>query len=100
MEPILKLEHIQKYYGNEGNITKAIRDISFSVEAGEFLGIMGASGSGKTTLLNCISTIDTVSAGHIYLGGTDVTEIKPRPLPGFAGRILALCFKTLICWIP
>lgn len=46
MEPILKLEHIQKYYGNEGNITKAIRDISFSVEAGEFLGIMGASGSG------------------------------------------------------
>ena len=56
MNTILKLEHIQKYYGNEGNITKAIKDISFSVEAGEFLGIMGASGSGKTTLLNCIST--------------------------------------------
>ena len=43
MEPILKLDHIQKYYGNEGNITKAIQDISFSVEAGEFLGIMGAA---------------------------------------------------------
>ena len=67
MESILKLDHIQKYYGNEGNITKAIQDISFSVSKGEFLGIMGASGSGKTTLLNCISTIDTVSAGHIYL---------------------------------
>ena len=51
MEPILKLDHIQKYYGNEGNITKAIQDISFSVEAGEFLGIMGASGSGKQLFL-------------------------------------------------
>ena len=78
MEPILKLEHIQKYYGNGGNITKAIQDISFSVEPGEFLGIMGASGSGKTTLLNCISTIDTVSAGHIYLEGTDITELKQK----------------------
>ena len=83
MEPILKLEHIQKYYGNEGNLTKAIQDISFSVEAGEFLGIMGASGSGKTTLLNCISTIDTVSAGHIYLEGADITEIKPKSLARF-----------------
>ena len=45
MEPILKLEHIQKYYGNGGNVTKAIQDISFSVSEGEFLGIMGASGS-------------------------------------------------------
>lgn len=93
MEPILKLEHIQKYYGNEGNITKAIRDISFSVEAGEFLGIMGASGSGKTTLLNCISTIDTVSAGHIYLGGTDVTEIKPNAIARFRRENLGFVFQ-------
>ena len=64
MEPILKLEHIQKYYGNGGNVTKAIQDISFSVSEGEFLGIMGASGSGKTTLLNCISTIDTGHRGQ------------------------------------
>ena len=74
MKELLKLDHIQKYYGNEGNITRAIRDIDFSVMEGEFLGIMGSSGSGKTTMLNCISTIDTVSAGHIYLDGTDVTE--------------------------
>ena len=74
MKEVLKLEHIQKYYGNGGNVTKAIQDISFSVEEGEFVGIMGASGSGKTTLLNCISTIDTVSAGHIYLDGIEINE--------------------------
>lgn len=93
MDDILKLEHIQKYYGNEGNITKAIKDISFSVQAGEFLSIMGASGSGKTTLLNCISTIDAVSAGHIYLEGTDVTEIKPKSLARFRRENLGFVFQ-------
>lgn len=93
MDLVLKLEHIQKYYGNEGNLTKAIKDISFSVKRGEFLGIMGASGSGKTTLLNCISTIDTVSAGHIYLGETDVTEIKEKELARFRRENLGFVFQ-------
>ena len=83
MNEVLKLEHIQKYYGRKGNVTKAIQDISFSVQEGEFVGIMGASGSGKTTLLNCISTIDTVSAGHIYLNGTDMTEITEKQIARF-----------------
>lgn len=93
MKEILSLEHIQKYYGNQGNITKAIQDISFSVNTGEFVGIMGASGSGKTTLLNCISTIDTVSAGHIYLDGIDVTEIKPKELARFRRQNLGFIFQ-------
>ena len=93
MKEILKLDHIQKYYGSEGGITKAIRDISFTVEEGEFLGIMGASGSGKTTLLNCISTIDTVSAGHIYLEGTDVTELRPKSLARFRRENLGFVFQ-------
>jgi len=93
MNKILKLDHIQKFYGNHGNITKAINDISFSVSAGEFVGIMGASGSGKTTLLNCISTIDTVSAGHIYLGGTDVTEIREKTLARFRRENLGFVFQ-------
>ena len=93
MKEILKLDHIQKYYGSEGGITRAIRDISFTVEEGEFLGIMGASGSGKTTLLNCISTIDTISAGHIYLDGEDVTEIKPKALARFRREKLGFVFQ-------
>lgn len=64
-DTILRVDDIQKFYGNKGNLTKAIDHISFSVRKGEFLGIMGASGSGKTTLLNCISTIDTVTSGHM-----------------------------------
>ena len=91
MKEILKLDHIQKYYGSEGGITKAIRDISFTVEEGEFLGIMGASGSGKTTLLNCISTIDTVSAGHIYLDGEDVTDaIRQHEISRYTSCVSAI----------
>ena len=81
MNELLRLEHIQKIYGNGGGVTRAIDDISFSVSSGEFLGIMGASGSGKTTLLNCISTIDTVSAGSILLEGRDITQLKPQAIP-------------------
>jgi len=93
MNEVLKLEHIQKYYGNGENVTKAIQDISFSVQEGGFVGIMGASGSGKTTLLNCISTIDTVSAGHIYLDGTDVTEINEKQIARFRRENLGFVFQ-------
>lgn len=93
MNEVLKLEHIQKYYGSKGNVTKAIQDISFSVQEGEFVGIMGASGSGKTTLLNCISTIDTVSAGHIYLNGTDMTEITEKQIARFRRENLGFVFQ-------
>ena len=57
------------------------------------MGIMGASGSGKTTLLNCISTIDTVSAGHIYLNGTDVTEINEKQIARFRRENLGFVFQ-------
>ena len=93
MEKILKVEKIQKYYGNKENITKAIDEISFEVEQGEFIGIMGASGSGKTTLLNCISTIDTVSSGHIYLEEQDITEIKEEDIAKFRRENLGFIFQ-------
>mgnify|MGYP000391144718 FL=1 len=93
MEDILSISNIEKYYGSGGNLTKALSDVSFQVHEGEFIGIMGASGSGKTTLLNCISTIDTVSAGHIFLDGTDVTEIREKDIARFRRENLGFIFQ-------
>ena len=93
MKKILIVDKIQKYYGNKDNITKAIDGISFDVEEGEFIGIMGASGRGKTTLLNCISTIDNVSAGHIYLENQDITEIKEEDIAKFRRENLGFIFQ-------
>ena len=93
MENLLVVESIQKYYGNKENITKAINGISFNVNSGEFIGIMGASGSGKTTLLNCISTIDSVSSGHIYLENKDITKIKEEDIAKFRRENLGFIFQ-------
>lgn len=93
MENILKIEKIEKYYGNKSTLTKAIDNISFDVEKGEFVAIMGASGSGKTTLLNCISTIDRVTSGHIYVGGVDITKIKGNSLNKFRREELGFIFQ-------
>ena len=78
MSEVLKVTGIEKYYGNKGNLTKALDKVSIGVNEGEFTGIMGASGSGKTTLLNCISTIDTVTSGNIHIKGRDITAMKSR----------------------
>lgn len=93
MSEILKALNIEKYYGNKGNLSKALDNVSFSVDAGEFVGIMGASGSGKTTLLNCISTIDTVTSGHIYIRDKDITEMKSSSLARFRREELGFVFQ-------
>ena len=92
-DTILRVDDIQKFYGNKGNLTKAVDHISFSVRKGEFLGIMGSSGSGKTTLLNCISTIDTVTSGHIYVEGKDITTLHGSQLADFRGKKLGFIFQ-------
>ena len=93
METILQVKQIEKIYGNKGSITRAIEDISFEVKKGEFVGIMGPSGSGKTTLLNCISTIDTVTSGHILIGKDDITKMKSSQLSKFRREQLGFIFQ-------
>lgn len=93
MENILKIERIEKYYGNKSSLTKAIDNISFEVDKGEFVAIMGASGSGKTTLLNCVSTIDKVTAGNIYVDGQNITKLKSRELNRFRREELGFIFQ-------
>lgn len=93
METILRIDSIEKYYGNRSSLTKAIDNISFEVDKGEFVAIMGASGSGKTTLLNCISTIDRVTSGRIYVGGQDITELKGNKLNRFRREQLGFIFQ-------
>ena len=93
MGEILKIDSIEKYYVNKGNILKAIDDVSFEVQKGEFVGVMGPSGSGKTTLLNVIATIDEVSSGHIYLNGKDLTEINKKEIGRFRRENLGFIFQ-------
>ncbi len=93
MQHILEVQQIEKYYGNKSNLTRAIDNISFEVDEGEFVGIMGASGSGKTTLLNCISTIDRVTAGHIRINGEDITKLKGGKLNQFRREELGFIFQ-------
>ena len=93
MENVLKVEKIEKYYGSRSSLTKAIDNLSFEVEKGEFVAIMGASGSGKTTLLNCISTIDRVTSGHIFVDGVDITKLKGNYLNKFRREELGFIFQ-------
>ena len=89
MEPILTVSHLQKVYGARGSRTQALSDLSFTVEEGEFTGIMGASG----TLLNCISTIDRPTGGTITVDGTDLTALKGKALSRFRRERLGFIFQ-------
>ena len=91
--PVLEVNHVEKAYGSRNNVTRALADVSFAVDKGEFVGIMGASGSGKSTLLNCVSTIDTVTSGNVVINGADVTRMKHAKLTRFRREQLGFIFQ-------
>lgn len=93
MNDYIRVCDVEKYYGNGSNVTKVIDRVSFQVAKGEFVGVMGASGSGKTTLLNMMSTIDRVTAGHIYYGDVDITELSEDGLSDFRKDNLGFVFQ-------
>ena len=91
--PVLEVAHLEKVYGALGNVTRALNDVSFTVNRGEFVGIMGASGSGKSTLLNCVSTIDSATSGTIRINGQGVTRMKQAKLSQFRREELGFIFQ-------
>lgn len=91
--PVLEVNHVEKVYGSRNNVTRALADVSFAVDKGEFVGIMGASGSGKSTLLNCVSTIDTVTSGSVVINGADITRLKHDKLTRFRREQLGFIFQ-------
>lgn len=90
---ILKIEHLTKTYGTGENTVRAVDDISFSVEKGEFLAIIGPSGSGKSTLLHIIGGVDRPTSGKVYLNGQDVYAQNEEALAIFRRRQVGLIYQ-------
>lgn len=94
MNEMIRICDVEKYYGNGSNVVKAVDRVSFQVEEGEFVGIMGASGSGKSTLLHLMAAIDHVTSGHIYFGELDITQLSEEALADFRKESLGFVFQN------
>lgn len=90
---ILKAEHVTKIYGTEQNQVKALDDVSFTVDKGEFVAIIGPSGSGKSTLLHILGGVDTPTSGKVYMEGTDVYAQNENQLAIFRRRQVGLIYQ-------
>ncbi len=93
MEYIIKVEDINKIYGNKGVKCKALSNLSFEIEKGKFVAIMGPSGSGKTTLLNVLSTIDIPTSGKVVVDGQDISKLNEKQLSNFRGETIGFVFQ-------
>ena len=91
---ILRAEGLVKYYGSGENLVKAVDHISFSVQRGEFVAVVGTSGSGKTTLLNLIGGLDYADEGNVIVDGQDITGMKDEELTIFRRRKIGFIFQN------
>jgi len=90
---LLRVEHLSKYYGDDENRVYALDDVSFTVEKGEFVAIVGPSGSGKSTLLHIIGGVDVPSGGKVFLNGQDVYQQNHDQLAIFRRRQVGLIYQ-------
>lgn len=90
---ILEVKNLSKIYGKGDTLVKAVDDVSFTVEQGEFVAIIGPSGSGKSTLLHIIGGVDTPTTGNVIIDGTDITKLKESPLSIFRRRQIGLVYQ-------
>lgn len=90
---ILKVENLTKTYGSGENLVNAVDDVSFSVEKGEFVAIVGASGSGKSTLLNLIGGVDRPTSGKIFVDGNDISKMNDDKLAVFRRRQVGIVYQ-------
>lgn len=90
---ILKVENLTKTYGSGENLVHAVDDVSFSVEKGEFLAIVGASGSGKSTLLHLIGGVDRPTSGKIFVDGNDISKMNDDKLAVFRRRQVGIVYQ-------
>ena len=90
---ILKVENLTKTYGSGENLVHAVDDVSFSVEKGEFVAIVGASGSGKSTLLHLIGGVDRPTSGKIFVDGNDISKMNDDKLAVFRRRQVGIVYQ-------
>lgn len=90
---ILKVEHLVKKYGKGDNVVNAVNDISFTVEKGEFVAIVGASGSGKSTLLHLLGGVDRPTSGKVYIDGKDIYSLNNDNLAIFRRRQIGIIYQ-------
>lgn len=90
---ILKVENLTKTYGSGENLVNAVDDVSFSVEKGEFVAIVGASGSGKSTLLHLIGGVDRPTSGKIFVDGNDISKMNDDKLAVFRRRQVGIVYQ-------